>query len=83
VIALSVEEQNAVNFIARYCEGENISCSTPVVQQLRNDLTQSFRKLDEIDQQLRLYGDDTELIRAKARIESHQARIIKTIVKTL
>lgn len=80
---LSVKEQNAVDFIARYCAGKNVSCNTPVMQELRSDLEQSFRKLEEIDDQLQLYGNDAELMRARARIESHQARLIKTIVQTL
>lgn len=82
-ITWSAHEQSAVDFIARYCEGENATCNAEVIQQLRNDLHASFEKLKEIDQQLKVYGDDAELVRARARIESHQARIIKTIVKTL
>jgi hypothetical protein len=80
---LSVKEQSAINYIARYCEEKNISCNTPVITELRKDLEQSFRKLEEIDDQLQVYGNDAELVRAKARIESHQARLIKTIVQTL
>jgi len=81
--ALSVKEQDAVDFIARYCAGKTISCNRPDVLELRGDLEQSFRKLEEIDDQLKVYGNDAELIRAKARIESHQARLIKTIVQIL
>jgi len=80
---LSPEEQYAVDFIARYCAAKNISCNTPDMLELRHDLEQSFQKLNEIDQQLRVYGNDPELVRAKNRIESHQARLIKTIVQTL
>ena len=80
---LSAKEQDAMSFIARYCAEKNISCSTPVIQELRTDLEQSFRKLDEINGQLQRYGDDTELVRAKERIETHQARLIKIIVQTL
>ncbi|HEY3404725.1 MAG TPA: hypothetical protein VGK59_15150, partial [Ohtaekwangia sp.] len=80
---LSPQEQHAVDFIARYCAERNISCHTPDMLELRHDLEQSFQKLNEIDLQLRMYGNDPELIRAKNRIESHQARLIKTIVQTL
>jgi hypothetical protein len=80
---LSVNEQNALDYIARYCAEKNSSCNTPVLQELRSDLEESFRKLEEIDQRLRLYGMDAGLIRARARVESHQARVIKTIVQTL
>ena len=80
---LSIKEQDAVDFIARYCAGKNISCNTPAILELRGDLEQSFRKLEEIEDQLQLYENDAELIRAKARIESHQARLIKTIVQIL
>ena len=80
---LSAKEQDAMSFIARYCAEKNISCSTPVIQELRTDLEQSFRKLDEINGQLQRYGDDTELVRTKERIETHQARLIKIIVQTL
>ena len=51
--------------------------------ELRIDLEQSFKKLEEIDQQLQVYGNNAELIRAKTRIENHQARLLKTIVQTL
>ena len=80
---LSSKEKDAVDFIARYCAGKNISCNTPAILELRGDLEQSFRKLQEIEDQLQLYENDTELIRAKDRIESHQARLIKTIVQIL
>jgi hypothetical protein len=80
---LSIKEQDAVDFIARYCAGKNTSCNTPAIRELRGDLEQSFRKLEEIDDQLKVYENDAELIRAKDRIESHQARLIKTIVQIL
>jgi hypothetical protein len=80
---LSVKAQDAVDFIARYCAGKNMACNTPVMLELRGDLEQSFRKLEEIDNQLKVYRNDIELIRAKSRIESHQARLIKAIVQTL
>jgi hypothetical protein len=76
-------EQRALDYIAKCCAEKNISCSTPAVQALQSDLEESFRKLEEIDQQLQLYGKDADLIRARARVESHQARVIKTIVQTL
>jgi hypothetical protein len=79
----SVSGQNALDYIARYCAEKKSSCSTPALQELRNDLEESFRKLEEIDQRLRFYGKDADLIRARARVESHQARVIKTIVQTL
>jgi hypothetical protein len=82
--ALSSKEKSAVDFITRYCEEErNSSCNTAVITELRYDLEQSFRKLDEINNQLQVYGNDTELVRAKTRIENHQARLIKAIVQTL
>ena len=81
--SLSAKEKDALEFIQVYCAQKNISCAAPVIQELRSDLEQSFRKLEEIDGQLQRYGNDAELIRAKVRIESHQARLIKTIVQTL
>lgn len=79
----SASEQSALEYIRQICAKKNISCNSPVVLELRADLEVSFDKLKEIDQQLLLYGDDVNLIRAKARIENHQARVIKTIVQTL
>ena len=81
--AESSSEQNALEYIMKICAQKNISCNSPVVLELRADLEVSFDKLKEIDQQLLLYGDDVNLIRAKARIENHQARVIKAIVQTL
>ena len=80
---LSSREKEALEFIAKHCAQKDISCGTPVIQELRGELEQSFTKLEEIDGQLQRYGNDAELIRAKARIESHQARLIKTIVQKL
>jgi hypothetical protein len=79
----SVNGQSALDYIARYCAEKKSSCSTPALQELRSDLEESFRKLEEIDQRLRFYGKDADLIRARARVERHQARVIKTIVQTL
>jgi hypothetical protein len=79
----SVSGQNALDYIARYCAEKKSSCDTPALQALRSDLEESFRKLEEIDQRLRFYGKDADLIRARVRVESHQARVLKTIVQTL
>jgi hypothetical protein len=72
-----------IEFIAQFCADKNIKCDDPAVQQLRSDLEVSFTKLREIDQQIKLYGDDASLIRARARIESHQARVVKSIVQIM
>jgi hypothetical protein len=77
------KEQDALAYIARYCAGKNIACNAPAVLQLRSDLEHAADKLEEIDQQLRLYGNDADLIRARARVEKHQARVIKAIVQIL
>jgi hypothetical protein len=81
--APSTKKQDAIDFINRYCSENNISCDKPVIQELQKDLALTFKKLEEIDQQVRIYGDDAELIRAKQRIVSHQATLIRTIVQTL
>lgn len=81
--SMSVKEKHAMDFITRYCAGNNIACNTPELHNLRRDLTQSYDALEEIEKQLQLYGQDRALVRAKERVESHQARLIKTIVKTL
>src|SRR5687767_13042185 len=66
----------ALAYINRRCVENRLSCTSPVIQELRQDLDASFVKLNEIDEQIRLYGNDASLVRARTRVENHQSRVI-------
>lgn len=80
--ALPEKEKHAMDFITSHCAAHNM-CNTPELHALRQELAQSHDKLREIEKQLQLYGQDRALMRAKERVERHQARLIKTIVQIL
>jgi hypothetical protein len=82
-LTTSTPGKEALEYISRFCAGNNISCASPAVRELQQDLKESSTKLSEINRQIQLYGSDARLIRAKTRIENHQTRVIKAIVQTL
>jgi hypothetical protein len=83
VDSVRLMENDALAFIAEYCHDKKIACNTPELRDLRLELEQSAQKLDEIEKQLLLYGNDRDLMRARGRVERHKARVIKTIVQIL
>lgn len=81
--SVNLAQNDVLAFIDEYCGERKISCNTPELRDLRLELEQSAQQLHEIDRQLRLYGNDRDLMRAKERVERHQARVIKTIVQIM
>lgn len=76
-------ENEAWEYIRRLCGGNNIVCSSPAFNELQNEFKTASSELSAVNQQIWLYGNDELLLRAKARIENHQARIIKAMVQLL
>lgn len=82
VVATS-EEDNALAYIHQRCKANNIVCATPDFQALEDDLAAAIASLSEVNQALTRFGQDEHLLRAKERIETHQARIIRAMVQML
>ena len=80
---MPAEEKEAVEYINRQCMGNNIACFTPVFKELQAELDSSSAALATINQQIKLFGNDEQLLRAKTRIENHQAQIVKAMVQIL
>ncbi|OQP46856.1 hypothetical protein A4H97_04855 [Niastella yeongjuensis] len=80
---LPATEKEAMAYIKRVCRGNNIICDSPAFKELQSDLDASSTALADINQQLKIFGNDEQLIRAKTRIENHQARIVKAMLQTL
>lgn len=76
-------EQKAIEYIRTLCRENHNVCASPVFTELQNDLEASALQLNEIDKKIFLFGNDEELLRAKMRIENHQARLIKEMIQTL
>lgn len=77
------QEREALAYVARLCGKNHISCDSPEFKALKAELMESALSLSEVDKQLALFGSDLRLLRARERIEIHQGRIIKAMVKTL
>jgi hypothetical protein len=80
---VSTREHEALEYIKKFCGEGNILCNSPAFKELQNELKESSLSLMEIDKQITLFGTDANLLRAKTRIENHQANIIRAMVQTL
>jgi hypothetical protein len=76
-------ENEAIEYIRRLCTGNNIACFSPAFKELEAELSSSSAALSAINQQIKLFGNDEQLLRAKTRIENHQAQIVKAMVQIL
>ena len=76
-------ENEAMAYIQQACMGKNIACHSPAFQELQSELDASSTALTDINQQLKLFGNDEQLLRAKTRIKIHQARIVKAMLQIL
>jgi hypothetical protein len=80
---VAIEVGHALEYINALCKTNKISCTSPAFKELKNELLDSSFKLTEVNKQLTLFGNDDNLLRAKTRIENHQARIIQAMVQSL
>lgn len=80
---LPEKENEAMEYIRRACAAGNIASHSPSFKELQSELKSSSAALFTINRQIRLYGNDELLLRAKTRIENHQARVIKAMVQLL
>jgi hypothetical protein len=79
----SPQEHAALDYIMNICKGNNIACLSPAFRELENELAESAVQLAEVDKQIALFGGDNNLVKARQRIENHQARIIRAMVQIL
>jgi hypothetical protein len=82
-IELQAAENEALEYIKHQCAGNNIVCQSPAFKELQFELNSSSTELNSIDQQIKLFGNDEQLLRARTRIENHQARIVKAMLQIL
>lgn len=82
-IKLPATENEAMQYIHHQCAGNNIVCESPAFKELQSELNSSSTELNAIDQQIKLFGNDEQLLRARVRIENHQARILKAMLQIL
>lgn len=75
--------RQAYDYINQVCKTQSGHCKSEQFLALRTELEQSFLQLDEIEKQISLFGPDERLIDAKTRVQKHQYRIIKTIVRII
>ncbi|SFN32511.1 hypothetical protein SAMN05428949_2428 [Chitinophaga sp. YR627] len=80
--SLSVEK-DAITYIRQLCAGNNIACKSPAFLELKAELDASTTELSAIDQEIRLFGDNEQLLRAKVRIENHLGRIIRSMLQII
>jgi hypothetical protein len=76
-------ETETLAFLKKLCEGDNISCHSPAFHELRAALDESFARLKEIDDQLLIFRDDANLIRARTQAEQQKTRIMREMVLML
>ena len=73
----------AYEYINQVCKTQSGHCKSEQFLSLQTELQQSSLQLDEIEKQISLFGEDQRLINAKTRVQKHQYRIIKAIVKII
>lgn len=82
-IPVANEEHEALAYIQRLSTGGNIACQSPAFIELKKALEDSFINLADVNEQIALFGENEQLTRAKARIENHRARIVKSMLQML
>lgn len=82
-LELSAGESEAMEYIRQQCAGNNIVCQSLAFKDLQWELNSSYTELYSIYQQIKLFGNDEQLLRARIRIENHQARIVKAMLQIL
>lgn len=78
-----LQEKKALEYVCYRCMHHAPACSSPDFQELDDELKASALSLGEIHKEIQLFGSNDHLLRAKARIETHRARIIKAMVQIL
>lgn len=73
----------AYKYINQVCKTQSGQCKSEQFLSLQTELKQSSFQLDEIEKQIAFFGPDQRLINAKTRVQKHQYRIIKAIVKII
>lgn len=76
-------DQDLEVFINQACEQRALACKKPEVQDLRQQLADLDQRKAQIDGQLRVFGEDPDLVKAQVRIENERADVAKELVKIL
>lgn len=76
-------ERDLETFINQACEQQVLACKKPEVQDLRQQLAELDQRKAQIDGQLRVFGEDPDLVKAQVRIENERADVAKELVKIL
>ncbi len=79
----AISENEALQYISEWCRINNVTCASPDFIELKAELQESASSLAEINRQIAVFGNDENLLRARSRIENHQAHLIKAMVQTL
>lgn len=82
-LKISHEENSAMEYIRRLCAAENPSCESPDFLELKTEMEDSFRQIEEINHQIAVFGEDPALLKAKIRAENHKAEVIKDMMLML
>ena len=76
-------DQDFEVFINQACEQQVLACKKPEVQNLRQQLAELDQRKAQIDGQLRVFGEDPDLVKAQVRIENERADVAKELVNIL
>jgi hypothetical protein len=82
-VQVPATEKEAMAYINQLCMGDNIACHSSAFKELQSELDATSSELTAINQQIILFGNDEQLLRARSRIENHQARIVKAMLQIL
>jgi hypothetical protein len=80
---ITVDDSDVLNYINQLCTGNSIACKSPEFKELQNDLQKVLLKLNEVNTQIALFGDDANLLKAKARIEHSKVKVVKAMIQAL
>lgn len=76
-------DQDLEVFINQACEQQALACQKPQVQDLRQQLADLDQRKAQIEGQLRVFGEDPDLVKAQVRIENERADVAKELVNIL
>lgn len=83
VVESMQEEKDAIEYVNEQCKVEKPVCHSEEFMELKQQLAEVDDKLQEIDQQKKLFGSDAALIKAQISAENQKAYLLKELIQIL
>lgn len=70
-------------FIAESCQRQSAICTTPDFRDLKGELQELNSQKARIEHEIKMFGEQPDLVKAQIKIENQRAEITKELVQKL